>query len=135
MNWTMPRPVLQWVAAVLGLASIGSFAVGVATAPDRGRLPGEPLNGASGAPLQATEATPLGEERIEGPPPPPELTEEEKAKLEEEKQAKAAAAARARSEAEAAAGAVTPPPAVAPPTPAPEPPPPPPKAQTEEPVF
>jgi len=138
MSWTMPHRALQIVAFLLLLAAAGSFALGVATTPQRGgRLPGEKAAlGAKGAAvIDAEEAAPLSEERIEGPPPPPELTEEEKAKLEEEKQAKAAAAARARSEAEAAAGAVTPPPAAAPPAPAPEPPPPPPKPQTEEPVF
>lgn len=96
MNWSMPRPVLQVVAGVIGVAAVGSFALGVATAPSRGRLPGEGAKGAQSEVLQAVEATPLSQERIEGPPPPPEPTPEELAKLEADKKAKAEAAASAR---------------------------------------
>ncbi|HEY8615309.1 hypothetical protein [Phenylobacterium sp.] len=99
MNWTMPRPVLKVVAAVIGVIALGSFSLGVATAPARGRLPGERAEGGA-AVVQAVEATPLSQERIEGPPPPPEPTPEELAKLEAEKKAKEAAAAAAKLAAE-----------------------------------
>jgi hypothetical protein len=100
MNWSMPRPALQVVASLLGAACLGAFALGVVTAPPRGRLPGEQPAGATGQVLQAKEATPLGEDRIEGAPEPTPLTPEEKAKLEEEKKAKAAALALAKAEAD-----------------------------------
>lgn len=133
MNWSMPRPVLNWVAVVLGVASLGSFALGIATAPGPARLPGE-RPGEAGLLLQATEATPLGEDRIEGPAPPPELSDEEKAKLADEKEAREEAAALAKAEAEkAAAQPITPPPAQAPA--AAEPAPPPPQPKPEEPPF
>ena len=97
MQWSMPRPVLQVVAVLLGLIALGALSLGIASAPSRGRLPGEGLpDTAAGAAIQATEATPLGDERIEGPPPPKPLTEEEKAKLEEEKKAKEEAEAAAK---------------------------------------
>lgn len=134
MSWTMPRPVLQLVAAVLGVACLGSFALGIATAPSRGRLPGERLSNQAGQPLQAVEAMPLGEDRIEGSSAPPELSDEEKAKLAEAKEAKEEAAlAKAEAEKAAAAGAAIPPPAtqpppVEPPKPAAEP-------KPEEPPF
>ena len=99
MNWSMPRPVLQGVAAAIGVACLGSFTLGVATAPQRGRLPGERLDGLTGQPIQAQEATPLVDERIQGQAPE-ELTPEEQAKLDADKKAKAAAAALARAEAE-----------------------------------
>ncbi|PZQ65456.1 MAG: hypothetical protein DI570_01525 [Phenylobacterium zucineum] len=139
----MPRPVLQLVATGIVVAAVGSFALGVATAPSRGRLPGERLTGESAAVLQATEATPLVDERIQGAAVVEELTEEEKAALEAEKKAKEEAALLAKAEAdkgapagpEAAAGGAAPTdkigevlaqqPAAAPP--------PPPKV--EEPVF
>ncbi len=138
MNWTMPRPVLNLVAVVIGAASLGAFVLGVATAPPRGRLPGERLDGVTGQPIQATDATPLVDERIQGAPEPVPLTEEEKARLDAEKTAKAEAAALARAEAEkgAPAGpapsiavAPEPPPAKieAAPTPAP--------SRPDEPVF
>jgi hypothetical protein len=92
MQWSMPRPVLQVVAALIGLIAIGSLALGIATAPSRGRLPGEKVAGDVGAaPIDAVEAAPLGDERIEGPPPPAPLTEDQKAKLEADKKAKAEA--------------------------------------------
>ena len=140
MNWTMPRPVLQGVAALLAAAALGAFTLGVLTAPSRGRLPGERLDGVTGQPIEAQEATPLVDERIQGAAPPVALTEEEKAKLEAEKAAKAEAAALAKAEADKGAPAGPPPTAIA------APPPPadkigealekaPPPAKTEEPVF
>ena len=136
MNWSMPRPIVQAVGALLMVSAVGSFALGVATAPARGRLPGERLDGVTGQPIQAQDATPLTEDRLQGAAPPAELSDAEKARLAEEKEAKEDAAAAAK--AEAAAGAV---PVVAPVAPtatviapaAPPPPPPPPKA--EEPPF
>ena len=138
MNWTMPQPVLQVVAAILGVACVGSFALGVATAPSRGRLPGERLDGVTGQVIQAKDATPLTDERIQGAALPAELSDEEKARLADEKEAKEEAAAAAKAEAAGvmpvtAATAAAPPekvgeaPVVAPP--------PPPPAKTEEPPF
>lgn len=139
MNWSMPRPVLQVVAAGLVTACLGAFALGAITAPARGRLPGARIDNATGQILEAQEAKPLTDERILGATQEEEeLTPEEKAQREEEKKAKAAAAALARAEAEH--GALIGPalaPVIAPPPP-PEkteaaPPPPPPKV--EEPPF
>ena len=96
MQWSMPHRVQQVVAGLLGLTALTAFTLGVINAPDRGRLPGERADGASGALIQATEATPLSQERIEGPPEPAPLTPEEQAKLDEAKAAKAEAAAAAR---------------------------------------
>jgi membrane protein involved in colicin uptake len=133
ISWSMPQPVLKLVATLIAAGALGAFALGVATAPDKSRLPGERRGEASaGAPMEATDATPLGDERIQGTPPPRELTEEEKAKLEADKKAKEEAAAKAAAEllapdpAAAAAPAPTPaqPAEKAPPTP-----------QPEEPVF
>jgi hypothetical protein len=113
MNWSMPRPVLQIVAGALGLACVASFALGIATAPNRARLPGE-RSGEAGTPLQALEATPLGEDRIEGPAPAPEVSDEEKARLAALKEDREAAAL-AKAEADrASVQPITPPPAVAP---------------------
>jgi len=75
MEWTMPRPVLQAVAALLVLGAAASFAMGVTHAPDRGRMPGERAPGDTGPPasvIEAPEATPLSQDRIEGPPKPVE---------------------------------------------------------------
>ena len=105
MNWSMPRQVRQGVAALLALACLVAFSVGVITAPSRGRLPGQAPDGALGAALQAQEATPLSEERIEGAPEPAPLTEEQKAALEAEKKAREEAALLARAEAEKGAPA------------------------------
>ena len=73
MTWTMPRPVLQAVAGVLALTALASFAMGIVNAPEHGgRLPGERAPGQAAGPataINATEATPLSQERIEGPPP------------------------------------------------------------------
>lgn len=117
MQWSMPHRVQQVVAGLLGLTALTAFTLGVINAPDRGRLPGERADGASGALIQATEATPLSQERIEGPPDPVPLTPEQQAKLDEERAAKAEAAAEARL---AAAGVkpITPPIGAPPATPA-----------------
>jgi hypothetical protein len=93
----MPHRVLQVVAGLLALTALTAFTLGVWNAPSRGRLPGErTAQDGDATPIAATEATPLSQERIEGPPPPPELTDEEKAKLEADKKAKADAAAAAK---------------------------------------
>src|SRR5258705_6311141 len=96
MQWTMPPRVLQVVAGLIGLTALSAFTLGIMNAPGRGRLPGERADGASGWLIQATEATPLSQERIEGPPEPVPLTREEQAKLDEAKAARAEAAATAR---------------------------------------
>ncbi|WP_205854093.1 hypothetical protein [Phenylobacterium kunshanense] len=101
----MPRPVLQLVATGIVVASLGAFALGVATAPSRGRLPGERPGAQTGEVLEAVEAQPLVDERIQGAAVQEELTEEEKAALEAEKKAKAEAAALAKAEAEKGAPA------------------------------
>lgn len=105
MTWTMPRPVLRVIAALLGAAFLGAFMVGVLTAPPRGRLPGERLDGVTGQPIEVRDATPLTDERIQGAPLPVELTEEQKAKLEADKKTKAEALALAKAEAEKGAPA------------------------------
>lgn len=73
MSWTMSRPVLQVVAGVLALGAAGAFTLGILNAPERGgRLPGERAAreaGGTATAINATEATPLSQERIEGPPP------------------------------------------------------------------
>lgn len=104
MNWSMPRPVLQLAAAALATACLGSFVLGVVTAPSRSRLPGERPDGAVGPAIEAQDVTPLIDERIQGNAPE-ELTPEEQAKLEAEKKAKAEAAALAKAEAEKGAPA------------------------------
>jgi len=108
MQWSMPLRVQQVVAGLLGLTAVTAFTLGVINAPDRGRLPGERADGASGALIQATEATPLSQERIEGPPEPTPLTPEQQAKLDAEKAAKAEAAAEARLAAAGVKPATTP---------------------------
>jgi hypothetical protein len=123
MTWSMPRSVLKVVAGFIALTAVGSFAMGIITAPQRGRLPGERASlGGAGTPIQATEATPLSQERIEGPPPAPELTPEEKAQLEADRKAKAEADAAARLAAAdtAAANAAAAPSVVTPVVPAPD---------------
>lgn len=105
MNWSMPRPVLQVVAASIGAVCLGSFAMGVMTAQPPARLPGEQPGAAAGQPIEAQEARPLTEERIEGAPQPPPLTDEQKAQIEADKVAKEAEAAAAKIAAEKAAGA------------------------------
>ncbi|CAN7496536.1 hypothetical protein LJR225_003501 [Phenylobacterium sp. LjRoot225] len=85
MQWTMPHRVLQIVAALIGLAAVTSFVLGIINAPLRSaRLPGEKLGGVAGSAtaIDAPDATPLSNERIEGPAPP---TAEEIAKAEAKK--------------------------------------------------
>ena len=104
MQWSMPHRVLQVVAGLIALVAVSAFTLGVVNAPQRGRMPGEKVSGDRGAaPLAATDATPLSQDRIEGPPPPPELTPEEKEKAQAEKEAKQEAADAAK-----AAAATTP---------------------------
>jgi hypothetical protein len=137
MNWSMPRPVLQVVAAVLGVAWVGMFAFAAVTAQERGRLPGQRLDGVTGQPIQAQEATPLlTDQRIQGAAPAAELSDEEKAKLDEAKEAKEEAAAAAKAEA-AGIQPVTPTVTPAQPTPADSAPPAAPAAppKSEEPPF
>lgn len=115
MQWTMPHRVLQIVATLIVLAAVGSFALGLMNAPQRGgRLPGQKVAGAptTAAPIEATEATPLSQERIEGPPPVEEKPKEEEPPPEEADQAASANAAAAP------APVITPPP---PPLAAPQP--------------
>ncbi len=137
MNWTMPRPVLKAVAVVIGVASLGAFTAGVLTAPPRGRLPGERLDGVTGQPIEARDATPLVDERIQGAPLAVALTEDEKARLEAEKLAKAEALAMAKVEADKGAPAGPSPsaPAVAAPPEKVEPSQPAPVPKAEEPLF
>ena len=138
MNWSMPRPVLQLVATGLVAVWLGAFALAAFTAPPRSRLPGDGPQGPGAQIIEATEATPLVDERLGGAPEPEELTAEEKAALEAEKKAKEEALALAKAEAAkgAPAGpeavAPVPPPVVAKVEPAAAPPPPP---KVEEPVF
>jgi hypothetical protein len=93
MQWSMPHRVLQVVAGLIVLVAVSAFTLGAINAPQRGRMPGERSAGGSdgAAPIVATEATPLSQERIEGPPPPPELTPQEKAQQLADKEARAAA--------------------------------------------
>jgi hypothetical protein len=140
MNWSMPRPVLQVVASALVAACLGAFALGAVTAPARGRLPGEGPVGKGGEVLQAQDAKPLIDERIQGQAVEEELTPEEQAALDAEKKAKAEAAAAARAEAEkgAPAGPEAIPAIVPAPPPieaAPQPAPPPPQPKPDEPLF
>ncbi len=116
MQWSMPPRVLKVVAGLLVAISLGAFTMGVIRAPERGRLPGEhDLGNASGAaaPVVATEAQPLTQERIEGPAPAPELTPEEKAQAEADK------AAKAQADAATKAATTATPVAAPPPTPTP----------------
>ena len=93
MQWSMPHRALQVVAGLLVVTALSGFSLGIINAQSRGRLPGERTDGTTGPLIQATEATPLSQERIDGPPEPTPLTAEEKAKLDAEKKAKAEAAA------------------------------------------
>jgi hypothetical protein len=107
MQWSMPHRVLQVVAGLLVLTALSAFTMGVVNAPQRGRMPGEKVAGDAGAaPLAATEATPLSQDRIEGLAPR-ELTPEEKEKAEAEKEAKEEAADAAKQAAETAPPGVT----------------------------
>ena len=79
MNWSMPRPVLQVVASAIAVACLGAFTLGVFTAPARSRLPGDGPVGKSAEVLQAADAQPLIDERIQGAATADELTPEEQA--------------------------------------------------------
>jgi hypothetical protein len=119
MQWSMPPRVLQAVAALIVLIAISAFTLGVLNAPQRGRMPGEKVAGeTAAAPLAATDATPLSQDRIEGPPPPRELTPEEKEKAEADKEARQEAADEAKAAAATAPPGVT---VAAPASPAPPP--------------
>lgn len=97
MQWSMPHRVLQVVATLIVLVALSAFTLGVVNAPQRGRMPGEKVAGAAGAaPLAATDATPLSQDRIEGLTAR-ELTPEEKEKAEADKEAKEEAAEAAKS--------------------------------------
>lgn len=79
MTWTMPRPVLQWVAGLLSLGALTAFVLGAVNASQRGgRLPGEHVPGQAAGPasvINAVDATPLAQERIEeAPKPAPKVT-------------------------------------------------------------
>ena len=125
MQWSMSRRTLQVVATGLVLVAVSAFGMGVWNAPSRGRMPGERAAGAAagGAAINATDATPLGVDRIEGLAPR-ELTEEEKEKLQAAKEAReeADAAVRAAGETATPPAAAAAPPAGAAPAAAPTPP-------------
>jgi len=74
MSWTMPPRVLQIVAGLLVLVSATAFVLGIVGAPQRGgRLPGQKVPGLAqgvGAAIDAEDATPLVDARIQGAPPP-----------------------------------------------------------------
>lgn len=120
MQWTMPPRVLQIVAGLISLAAISAFVLGVVNAPQRGgRLPGAKAAAGAGpaTAIDAADATPLSNERIEGPPQP---TPEELAQAKADAEAKAEAEA-GNSDADEAANpppVVTPPPVLRPPPPA-----------------
>jgi hypothetical protein len=116
MQWSMPHRVLQVVAGFIVLVAVGAFTLGVVNAPSRGRMPGEKFAGQAGAPaLVATDATPLGADRIEGATQARELTPEEKEKLQADKEARQEADDAAKAAAATAPPGVT---AAAPSTPA-----------------
>lgn len=122
MQWTMPHRVLQIVAGLIGLAAVGAFVMGIVNAPQRGgRLPGEKAAAGAGlgTAIDAADATPLSNERIEGPPQP---TPEELAQAKADAEAKAEAEA---GNADADDQALAPPPVTAPAPPVLRPPPPP----------
>jgi hypothetical protein len=112
MQWSMPHRVLQGVAGFIVLVALSAFTLGVVNAPQRGRMPGEKSAGSAGAaPIAATDAVALGQDRIEGLAPK-ELTPEEREKAEAAKEAKEeadeAAKAAAATTPEAQAAAVAP---------------------------
>jgi hypothetical protein len=112
MQWTMPPRVLQIVASLIALAAAASFVTGILNSPQRGRLPGERASGSAAAPttvIDATDATPLSNERIEGAPPPSANEEADDEKTTE------AEAGNSDEQTSAAANTQTPAPANAPP--------------------
>ncbi len=76
--WSMPRSVLRVVAVIIGLCAAGGFIMGVRSAPDRARLPGE---GTAGTALEASDARPLEDLVLT----PSELEPEPEPEKEEEK--------------------------------------------------
>ena len=103
MQWSMPHRVLQVVASLIVLVALIAFVLGILGAPQRGRMPGEKAAGSVGAaPIAATDAVALGQDRIEGLAPR-DLTPEEKEKAEADKEARQEAADAAK-----AAAATTP---------------------------
>jgi hypothetical protein len=109
----MPHRTLQVVAAFIVLVALSAFTLGIVNAPQRGRMPGERAAGPAGAaPIAATDAVALGQDRIEGLAPR-ELTAEEKEKAQAAKEAREEAAEAARAAAattpEAQAAATAPP--------------------------
>lgn len=103
MQWSMPHRVLQVVASLIVLVALSAFTLGVLNTPQRGRMPGEKVAGAAGAaPIAATDAVALGQDRIEGATPR-DLTPEEREKAQADKEAREEAADAAK-----AAAATTP---------------------------
>jgi hypothetical protein len=103
MQWSMPHRALQVVATLIVLVALSAFTLGVMNAPQRGRMPGEKVAGAVGAaPIAATDAVALGQDRIEGAATR-ELTPEEREKAQADKEAREEAADAAK-----AAAATTP---------------------------
>jgi len=99
----MPPITLRIVAGLLLAVAVLAFGAGVWNAPQRGRMPGERTAGPAGAaPIAATDAVAIGQDRIEGLAPR-ELTAEEREKAEAAKEAKQEA-----DEAAKAAAATTP---------------------------
>lgn len=114
--WSMPKSVLRVVAVIIAFCAVGGFVLGVRGAPEKARLPGE--SAASGAAINAPDATILDND--ERPPPPPEKTPEELAAEAEKK--KADEEARAALDAAKLADSDVTAPRIAPPPPAPTPP-------------
>lgn len=70
--WSMPRSVLRIVAGIIALCAVAGFVMGVRAVPEKGRLPGEPVQGATAEAINAAEAKPLTDESLPPPPPPEE---------------------------------------------------------------
>jgi hypothetical protein len=118
MQWTMPHRVLQIVAGLIALAAVSAFTMGIINAPQRGgRLPGAKAGAVAGAAavIDAPDATPLSNERIEGPPQP---TAEELAQAKADAEAKAEEADAGNSDADDKGAAPSAPPLLRPPPPA-----------------
>ena len=88
--WSMSRGVLKVVAALIALCAIAGFVLGVQSAPEKSRLPGEAPAAGSGAALDAPEATPLVDETP--PPPPPEKKKEDEEEVKKDEVDPSAAA-------------------------------------------
>lgn len=107
---SMSRQTLQIVAALLLACAVGGFILGVRGAPEPARLPGEGGSTAGGAPLAATEATPLLDS-VEAPKPAPAPEPEKKEEAKTEADAKTAAIKPAETPAPQPAAPTTPAPA------------------------